>query len=441
MAIFGGAYSGHAYWGGAYWGTGVTGPVIIPPGPPPGGSIALITFPVQERLELILQDLLDAVQYRLGDPSGLIWRRDEIREYAIDGYNALCMETGCLWDTDVLPDWAYAFNCTSSYELRTFVGGEVIEGMAQYTAEFERDYVNNLNGPANHNYHWEANEGWVDQLLPAAVVDLTEELYEIERATWNSSLIAPLRSRELEQSESRYELNRGQVEAYTQDKDGLRRLRKWRVPAAAYVPYPMDRTITTVSGGTGGGSSGFFADSYFGKAYFGNSYWSSFGGTGLVTTTTIQGSELFGILVDISDITDQVAEGTWGDFVQVPGQPMMSDTWGIIVAIYKETNNVRLEFRRRPFAMRDDDRFEIPNYHVVYLRHYVLARALEREGDGQDLTLAAHYQARYEACVARMMRRKGAMHFQQQYVMGGSAGKARKKPLARLPWQYGRPVR
>ncbi len=85
--------------------------------------------------------------------------------------------------------------------------------------------------------------------------------------------------------------------------------------------------------------------------------------------------------------------------------------------------------------------FEIPERYQTYVRHYAQARALEREGEGQDLALAAHYQSRYEAGIKRMLRRQQAMAYQQKVVLGGRPSILVKKPMARLPWQYGKKVR
>jgi hypothetical protein len=171
-------------------------------------------------------------------------------------------------------------------------------------------------------------------------------------------------------------------------------LRKWRVPAAPYDPYDVD-----------------------------------------------EDSEEYGILVSIADteIDDDTPQGAQsGDFVQVAGQHMMGDPWGVIVAIYKETANMRYEYRRR--GTGDCTELEIPARYQTYVRHYAQARALEREGDGQDLELAAHYQARYEAGVARMLKRRSSMHYQQKYVLGGGR-RPETRPVLRLPYSYGRAVR
>lgn len=345
-------------------------------------------------MTVYLSDLRDQLQHRLGDTNEAIWPSSELDDYVKEGYNALTMATGCLWATDVAPDFAFAFTHTSPFEAAYFQGGWTQAGCAQFTSEFERDYIDNAVGPANHTQHWEYNDGYVTaagastEISP--IVDLPEELHEIERATWDSRRIEPLPSRWLEQNDPRYELNKGQVNNYAQDKDGLRRLRKWQVPSAAYEPYELD-----------------------------------------------DDDEVWGVLIQIPDVTSSTPIGQWGDFVQVPGEHAIGDQWGVIVGVYKETSNMRMEYRRRGAELTDSQPFEIPDRYTVYVRHYAQARALEREGDGQDLELAAHYDARYKAGVQRMLKRKQAVQFQRKYVIGGNADRPQRQPLVRLPWQYG----
>ena len=120
----------------------------------------------------------------------------------------------------------------------------------------------------------------------------------------------------------------------------------------------------------------------------------------------------------------------------------MGNQWGVIAAIYKETGNMRIEYRREAIPLGSFQNFEIQDRYTVYVRHFAQAKALRREGPGQDLELAAHFMGRYEAGVERMLRRKQAMQYQKQHIIGGrpqiSPG---RKPLAQLPWQYGKVVR
>ncbi len=349
-------------------------------------------------MTVTLVELATATLYRLGDTDSAIWA-GEIEQYIQQGYDELTKLTGCLLGVALAPDYAMAFTITEEWEGDYVIVSDdhYINGPAQFTAEFERDLIDNADGPANHNYHWEFNNGYVDwQTLVSALVDLPEDLHEIERAVWNTKRIEPLRSQDVEWEDSRYELNKGQVESYLQDKDGIGILRKWRVPSTAYTPYSFD------------------ADSDDG----------------------------LGILRDITDIIDlDVISYGFGDLVQVDGVNVFED-YGILGPIYKEQNNVRIEYRRRGATLSDSQNFEIPDRYTTYVRHYAMARALEREGDGQDLELSAHYQARYEAGLARMKKRKHAMFYQKELVMGSaSSHRGHKPPRPRLPYNYGRVVR
>lgn len=383
-----------------------------------------------------------------------IWSQEEIEQYTQEGYDALVMATGCLWATAVFPDFAYAFTHTNDFEPQYILTPGILSRSAQFTSEFERDYLDNADGPANHSYHWEQNGGYVLYSLPYSLEDLPEDLYEIERATWNTLPIDAIRSRSIEMDDMRYELNRGQVEAYLQDKDGLRRLRKWRVPSAPYVPYATD-TISDVFDYTADFETDYFT-SVSGETQATSAVDAQFATTSNANTgarthnylwETTDGfaapppSTDFGVLVQITEIDADtpLSNQQIGDFVQVGGQHAFGDPWGIIVAIYSEPNDMRIEYRRRGVELSKQD-FEIPLRYQTYVRHYAQARALEREGDGQDLELAAHYQARYEAGVQRMLARKQAMQYQRKGIIGGGSRTERGARL-RMPWQFGSVVR
>ncbi len=342
-----------------------------------------------------LETLLADLQERLGDTSAVIWTGSELTGYVQEGYDALTKATGCLWATQVAPDYAFAFSHTAEFEADYFEVGWHMAGCAQFTAEFERDYISNGHGPANHNHHWEYNGGYVTTTEVSALADLPTDLHEIERSTWNTIRIDAVRSRGLESDDSRYELNKGQVQAYAQDKDGLRKLRKWRVPSAAYQGYDY-----------------------------------------------AAGTEDTGILRSVADVTPSGVINSWGELRSVDGETVIGGPWGVVRNIYKEQNNVRMEYRRRGLPLSANQDFEIPARYQTYVRHYAQARALEREGDGQDLELSAHYQARYEAGIKRMLKRKQAIQYQRKSVMGGASNnRNRKPPLARLPYNYGQVVR
>ena len=397
------------------------------------------------------------LQRRLGDSAAAIWTAAELDGYITEGYDDLTKQTGCLFDVSLLPDYAFAFACTSAFEFDYLEAGFAAHGPAQYTCSFERDYVDNARGPANHTQPWEFNGGYQTTAEVAALVDLPESLQEIERATWNSRRLAALRSSDVEDGDGRYELNKGQVDGYLQDKDGLGLLRKWRVPSTAYTPYGFDDdTDLTLfnftgadweddylpSGVTAAGPAQFTCadDLSFADASDTGPGTHTAGWEYAYTGETLLNEDGLGILRDVTDILTVAVSGDWGDLVGVDGVDTFGD-WGILGPLYRETNSVRVEYRRRGEVLSDFVDFEIPDRYTVVVRHYAEARALEREGKGQDMEMAAHFQTRYDTGIKRMNRRRKALRFQQTFVMGGTSGRLRGPVLARLPYNYGHVVR
>ncbi len=84
---------------------------------------------------------------------------------------------------------------------------------------------------------------------------------------------------------------------------------------------------------------------------------------------------------------------------------------------------------------------DIPAHYARYLRFFVLFRALERDGEGQDLQLADHYSARYEAGITRISARMAAVRATRRGCIGAIGRRGRKPPRPRLPWNYGEAVK
>ena len=75
------------------------------------------------------------------------------------------------------------------------------------------------------------------------------------------------------------------------------------------------------------------------------------------------------------------------------------------------------------------------------MEFYAQAKALEREGPGQDLKLAQHFTGRFGDGVSRMVLRLSE-NKRSRLSQIGSPGKMPTKPaLARLPYRYGRATR
>ena len=82
----------------------------------------------------------------------------------LDEFGVIALRPGSAKiNDDSLAQSYTAFNHTSSFETDFLAD----EGIAQFTSEFERDFLtaSNPDGPANHNYAWESTDGFVDITL------------------------------------------------------------------------------------------------------------------------------------------------------------------------------------------------------------------------------------------------------------------------------------
>lgn len=344
-----------------------------------------------------LGSVVDKVLSRLGDTETDIWSRQEIRSYVQEGYDQLAILTECFWDQAYLEDRLTTANVTAEWEKEYLESGWLCYGVFNYTAISEADYLEPgqiENGPTTLTAKWEASYLPAGDSYYRATDQLPENLYQIDRATWDWKKIEPVRSTELEQQDSRYWINNGEVIGYLQDRDGLRVFRKWRVPAVAATEY----TIT----GTGG------------------------------------------ILRSPADISGDAILGSWGIPRRIPTMFGMGDTggWGFPRRPFQDYKNTRIEFSRRGRAVEEDsDEFELPDRYVMYLRFYALWKALERDGKGQDLDYAAHWQGRYMAGIARIIRRiKAFARNRRSAMIDEPLNTLSRPPMARLPWQFGRVV-
>lgn len=268
-------------------------------GPAPDGSLANsldrrqldglfplsgVTVPSTAPTRINLGTLRNDVLYRLGDTARSVWTEAEINQYIRQGYDELVFTTGALWVK------------REPAELQD------VAGQGTYT--------------------------------------LPTDLIKTERITWDYQRIEPLKQVELEHSDPRYRTTQGDVFGYLQEQDGLRTLRKVR------VPNQDDAGLVSIE------------------------YW-----------------------------------------------------------------------RRGLFLTGDTNELELPLHYAKYVRHYAMWKALEREGAGQDLKLAEHYQARYAAGVQRMLRRKNAVKSQRVGRMGGPYPAQTRMARPSMPWQYGQVVR
>jgi hypothetical protein len=333
------------------------------------------------------------VLYRLGDSSQEIWSADEISGYIRDGYADIAARTRCFFEMAYLEDSATTANLTGECELDYLESGEQFVGLFNYTEPFEQEWVSPGElqfGPSNHTALFEYDNGYVDTPYFQATHRLPDDLIQIERSTWNRQRIEPVSPQELEYADARYRLNNGEPIGYIQDQDGVKYFRKWKVPSVAAPEY-------TVTGN-------------------------------------------WGAMRDPTDIADETIIGTWGIPRRLPGKFGIG-LWGFPRRAYKSASNTKIEYIRHGTAVdRPADTLELPDRYCKYLRHYAMASALERNGDGQDSELAAFWRGLYEASIGMVMKRKNTQNQRRTVQLGGATQQMKSPPLARLPWNYGKVV-
>jgi hypothetical protein len=337
-----------------------------------------------------LDSLRIEVLSHLGDSTQTIWSQSEIESYLQQGYKQLCMASQCLWEQAYLEDVPYTGTHTGEFEIDYLTAGAVYHNRFTRTALWEIDYDDNGTEPANHTSIFERD--YLAEVLVSATSELPSDCYQIERATHDWKRIEPVESREIESRDSRYELTRGPVIAYLQDKDGLRSFRKYRTPSASCDEYEVD-------------------------------------------------DEGWGIARDLSDVSSDTPTGQWGIPRVISSEFLIGpNSWGVPRRFYTDGANTRIEYFRRG-ADLDVYGFELPDLYAKYLRHFAMSRALKREGPGQDLELGDHYEQRFSVCLNRLKKRKTVVAASRIGRMGGGETARRRPARPSLPWQYGKAAR
>jgi hypothetical protein len=344
----------------------------------------------------------------------------------------------------VFPDWTYlenlprGFACTAMWE-EPFLAFRY--GRANFTSVDELRLLGekDRNGPANHTSPFEATDGWLSLAGASTAIPATAELpatvTEIERVLWDKATIDATHPRAARQMDTRYQETKGEVFAYTWREDGVRTLRKIRVPAAQADTYVV------------------------------NGWW--------------------GILRDPADVTTDTPTGTWGIPRRIPGHhPMGAFRFGLPRRCYRDEKNVRVEHWRMsrfitPLAIGtvlteipafdprafDSGAFqassrplgsnvatlpynpnevcELPQRYALYLVDYAIYRCLGRRGPGQSLDLSKHYEMRWGRGLARIKQRLERVQHTRAGTLGSPARVLGHGPPRgpRLPHSYGSRVR
>lgn len=349
-----------------------------------------------------LADLRREVLTWLGDLDEQVWTGPEVTLHLVNGYQQLATAQRLFWDWIYLENLPRGFNYTQPWE-RAFVtaSGGFDFGVANYTFDDERRMWGDERlrlGPANYTSPFEATDGHLSHAAAStdipATADLPKTVASIDRVTWDNRGIDALTTRAMERMDARYEFTRGEVYGFLWQKDGIRTLRKVRVPAAQ------------------------------------------------AATVAIEGA--WGLLRSAGALNSVTSTGSWGLPRQVPSfHPIGTERFGAPRRPYLDGTNVRVEHHRLGRALSDDRTIaELPCRYTSYLQDYALSQLYARNGPGQDPKLAKHFADRWTRDLQRIANRIDRMGKNRTPILGGDGRSlTTRPPRPQLPWAYGSRVR
>lgn len=136
-------------------------------------------------------------------------------------------------------------------------------------------------------------------------------------------------------------------------------------------------------------------------------------------------------LDETSDYT--VEGGPYGIPCRINGVWFTNAPYGIPIRFNQANRNLKIDFLK--VAPETEQAIEIQPWDARILLWFVLSRAFRRDGKGQNLKLAGHYEARFKNGVAMVLTRIDNVAENAKHVMGeGTVENA--PPIARLPTNY-----
>ena len=375
-----------------------------------------------------LAQLRSETLVRIGDVPQAIWTADEVDGYLQNGYQTVGDSLRTFWDIVYFENLPAGFSMNYAWE-RHFLSAETAPfdyGVANLNMEDERLASHDERhavGPADHTSPFEVLEGHYDAAgcdpaMPA-VGQLYDLLTQLDRLTYDRRGIDAMEARRMSKVDARYEITQGEVYGYIWQKDGVRALRKIRVPA--------QRSDTIVFRGD------------FGTLRDIADLWPLDDLTGWEDPAFDPGG------FDNDGFFTLAADAAlWGVPRRIPGHhPMGFQAPGIPRRFFLEGMNVRIEhFRHGAPMIEGADPCELPDLYAGYLRDYAMHKCYERRGPGQDLKLSDHFKTRWARGLARIARRVELTDTEHVMVMGGDGRPSvQRPPKPKLPWNYGSTVR
>ena len=322
-----------------------------------------------------------------------IWTRAELELYVQDGYNAFCRQTKCIFDMFYPENVPTAGNYTAKWEEAYYLSGMIAHSLLGFSGGYwEQDYAQaGAIGPINHTQPWESD--YLSTTFVVSRVKVADDNVAVDRVTHDFHAMEAEFTRWLQENSRNFQTTSGDPWRFSMDRDGIGSMRV--VPAGS----GNARTYDTV------------------------------GTFGLLRSA-----------LDADGFGTWAPVGSWGVLREIPEHFPMGAPYGIPRRLYSDDANTRVEYFRLGKDL-DENAFELPDRFVKYVEFYAQAKALERDGPGQDMALSQHFMERFGDGIKRMVLRMAEMK-QARVGAIGSSGKVPTRPsLARLPWKYGRASR
>lgn len=333
---------------------------------------------------------------RLEDLEARVWGRDEVAVYIKDAYDTFCRRTKCIFDFHYIENLPAVANYSSDEEFDCVKGipNLLLTGKRTFTNEADRPFAGaGAVGPAMASTY--ADIPFMEALglskanptgqLPRGWVDVQQVMHDevVLYPEWSRGLARDV--------DNRYETQGGDTDYFTLDKDGIFTLRR----------YPS--------------------------------------GDGNAAYAPVTG--YFGIEVQDSDYTGVVEGGPFGMVCYDSEQFPIGGPWGMPTRTHPDKNNTRVELIRLGKDL-DYHEFELPKPYLKYVEFWACARALRRDGVGQDIKLAQHYADRFEMGIERMIERRRFVQKERAGRIGhGPQRAAIPAQQIHLPYAYGRRVK
>lgn len=424
----------------------------------------------------IITDLLA----RLGDAQEQIWSATEAGIHVVNAYQQIANQQGVFYDWVYLENLPGHFSYTALWE-STYGYVTFDWGCANYTLDDERilfatafggDERQRL-GPGGCTCPVEATDGWsadcgASGAIPATA-DVPKSLTALERVTWDKRGIDAFSPALLQRVDARYQITAGEVYGYLWRHDGVRTLRKVRVPAKV-----ASTCVINGSFGSLRDPGDLSQDPVVGSACLPSRFthtqgwelaYAWLGGLladfGIATYTSVDEAALLpnqtgpawytsveladGYLATMSQPHVTQPNLPWGLPRRIPSHHPIGCTtsFGVARRPFLDGTNVRVEHRRQGRPMVNlQDVCELPDRYARYLRDYAQAKLLERAGPGQDLKLSQHFLDRWTRGLARIASRLDRVESMRTSILGGDGQSLiNRPPRPSLPWPYGRELR